>query len=162
MANETARAQSSTSSRCGNRCALATSACKPRRSPRITIGGIAVAVSLAACSPTPTSQSQWTTKGAASSPFSATLYEDTYNSGDSTLYRLRFEKREDRVGGGWFVMKNLDGDEPHPRRPALIWSTPKDLRVVVYTDHIEGRVVQTFTNAAGTDGALTLDYEPSH
>lgn len=162
MANETAHAQPSPSSRCASRCALATPEGKLRRWPRIAIGGIALAISLAACSPTPTRQSHWTTKGAASSPFSATLYEDTYNSGDSTLYRLRFEKREDRVGGGWFVLKNLDGDEPHPRRPALIWSTPKDLRVVIYTDHIEGRIVQTFTNAAGTDGALTLDYEPSH
>lgn len=161
MGLEAQLGQQTRSSLCLNQLTLATPSNGSRGSPRIAFGAIALAISLADCSPIPTSQSHWTTKGDASSPFSATLYEDTYNAGDSTLYSLRFEKREERVGGGWFVKKRLDGDQPHPKRPTLIWSTPKDLTVVVYTEHIKGRIVQTFTNAARTDGSLTLDYEPS-
>ena len=161
MSNEIPNLRRAGSALCRNARTPAMPSVESRGSPWIAPGVVALVICLAACSPTPTSQSHWTTKGGASSPFSATLYEDTYNSGDSTLYSLRFEKREERFGGGWFVKKSLDGDQPHPRRPALVWSTQKDLRVVVYTEHIQGRTVQTFTNNARTDGSLTLDYQPA-
>jgi hypothetical protein len=122
--------------------------------------GAAFAITLAACNvtPAPTSRAQAMSRATPSSPFSATLYEDTYNSGDSVLYSLRFEKTENRPGGGWFVMKKLDGDDSHPKRPDLIWTTPKDLTVVVHTKGISGRTVQNFTNQSGNDGSLTFEY----
>jgi hypothetical protein len=65
-----------------------------------------------------------------------------------------------KVGGpgGWFVKKTRGGDSGRPKRPDPIWTTPKDLTVVVHTERIGGRVVQTFANQSGNDGALTLDY----
>jgi hypothetical protein len=118
--------------------------------------GSALAMILTACGPT--SRAHWTSQGATSSPFSATVSEDTYNSGDSIIYTLRFEKKEDRPGEGWFVKKKLDGDSARPHRPNLIWTTPKDLTVIVHTDRITGHVVQIFGNKPGNDGSLTFDY----
>jgi hypothetical protein len=126
------------------------------RAPFRRLAGLALALVLTGCGPT--SRAQWTFRGAASSPFSATLYEDTFNWGDSILYTLRFEKTEPRPGGGWFVKKTLDGDDARPRRPDLIWTTPKDLTVVVHTQRISGHTVQTFGNGSASDGSLTFDY----
>jgi hypothetical protein len=78
--------------------------------------------------------------------------------GDSIIYTLRFEKTENRPGGGWFVKKELYGDDARPRRPDLVWTTPKDLTVIVHTKGITGRVLQNFTNPSGNDGSLTFEY----
>jgi hypothetical protein len=130
------------------------------RTPFRLLVGPALAILLTACSltPAPTSRAHWTSQGAPSSPFSATLYEDTYNSGDSIIYTMRFEKKENRPGGGWFVKKTLDGDNGRPQRPTLIWTSPKDLTVIVHTKGITGRVVQNFASQSGNDGSLTFEY----
>ena len=124
--------------------------------PLRRLAGLAIAIFLAACGPT--SRAQWTSKAAPSSPFSATLYEETFNDGDSIIYSLRFEKTENRPGGGWFVKKELYGDDARPRRPDLVWTTPKDLTVIVHTKGISGRVLQNFANPSGNDGSLTFEY----
>jgi hypothetical protein len=128
------------------------------RASNRSVAGLTLAIGLAACVPTPTNRAHWTSRATPSSPFSAALEEDTYNDGDSILYTLRFEKTETSPGGGWFVEKHLDGDSGRPKRPDLVWTSPKDLTVVVHTKAIAGRTVQSFTNPAGNDGSLTLEY----
>ena len=105
-----------------------------------------------------TSKAHWVSKGEISSPFSATLYEENYDSGKSIIYTLRFQKKESGPGGGWFVKKNLDGDNERGQRPSLIWTTPKDLTVIVHTKRIYGNIVQKFSDNSEDDGSLTLEY----
>jgi len=110
--------------------------------------------------PVPTSHAIWSSRATPTSAFHATLYEETFNDGESIIYSIRFEKNETGPVGGWFVKKELDGDNARPKRPELIWSSPKDLTVIVHTSRVEGRVVQRFFDQPGNDGSLTFDYRP--
>jgi hypothetical protein len=117
---------------------------------------LAILLTLAACGPT--GRAHWAFQGPNSSPFAVTLYEDTYNSGESIIYTVRFEKKESGPGGGWFVTKELYGDDERPKRPTIVWTSPRDLTVIVHTARIDGRVVQRFVNPSGNDGSLTFEY----
>ena len=120
------------------------------------MAAFAIPIALVACGPT--SRAQWVSQGPNSSPFFATLYEENYNSGESLIYSVRFEKKESGPAGGWFVKKELDEDSERPQKPTLVWTSPRDLTVIIHTARIDGHVVQHFVNQAGNDGSLTFEY----
>jgi hypothetical protein len=77
-----------------------------------------------------TEKSSWSSRANTASPFHAILYQTTYNSGETAIYEVRFERDGTQPSGGWFVKKELEGDIPVGPRPALVWTSPNYLTVL--------------------------------